>query len=83
MHPRSVHQHANPQTKSDLMEPKGGFEPPTCRLQIGCAANCATWACNDPKPISGQWQYFALDAINHLSILQLAFIHHSNQSVNA
>ena len=45
--PSSVHQHAN---RANRVEPKGGFEPPTCRLQIGCAANCATWARLDPKP---------------------------------
>lgn len=32
------------QRQSWALEPKGGLEPPTCRLQIGCAAGCATWA---------------------------------------
>ena len=47
------------QMDDTAMEPKGGFEPPTCRLQIGCAANCATWARLNPKPKS------------HLCFLQL------------
>ena len=53
------------------MEPKGGFEPPTCRLQIGCAANCATWAYLDPKPIRRLSQFFALDENNYLPILRM------------
>ena len=52
--PRTPHHAASlftsTQTRPQEVEPKGGFEPPTCRLQIGCAANCATWACLDPKP---------------------------------
>ena len=30
--------------KYPLKEPQRGLEPLTCRLQIGCAANCATGA---------------------------------------
>jgi hypothetical protein len=32
-----------------LLEPAGGFEPPTFRLQVGCAANCATPAMRRPS----------------------------------
>jgi len=34
-----------------VREPTRGFEPLTARLQVGCAANCATSAC----PCDGRW----------------------------
>ena len=34
-------------------EPAGGLEPPTARLQVGCATSCATpaWPTNRPLPV--------------------------------
>ena len=37
-----------------MLEPKRGLEPLTYRLQIGCAASCATWAGSDESENGSQ-----------------------------